>query len=348
MRLRCIALVASLCAVDVFAEDPVVLYGRVFPLFELTEVRGGGLPELARTRLSDGASRLGVIGREALGSGVTAWFRLETAFLTRNPAPFADRNSGIGINFPLGTIVMGRWSTPFDSTQSAGGVDPFYDSGLANITTAAINQGNFARRVPNVIQYWSPPGPGWRTRLMYQTDEIQLGGATFQVYGASVAYTDEKNYFAVAYEKHLDQARVDGRVVLAAGFEEEGYGVAGYRHLGPVKVGGQYGLYRATGKAAQRSLMFGLQYVVGAHEFLGSYQRSSGGGDLAAAAQPQCSVRGAGYRYRFSARTYVIVYYAQVDNAVGALCTFGEPSLPTPISAQQDLRALGLGLHNSF
>lgn len=345
MRLRCLALIAGCCAANASAESSLVLYGRVFPVFESTEVHGGGAPAIARTRLADGASRLGVRGTEDLGAGVTAWFRLETSFLASGQSPFADRNSGIGLTFAYGTILMGRWSTPFDTALGGGsGADPFYDAGLPNITTAAMNQGNFARRVANVAQYWTPPGRGWRGRLMYQTSEIRFAGGQYQVFGGSVAHEGESSYFAAAYEKHQDQVRGLPR----AGFDEDGYGATAWRRFGPVKLAGHYGHYRATGTTDQASFWLGVQYALPAQAFLASYQRARGGGPLSATAQPECFVWGAGYRYQFSLRTYLLLYYSQANNEVGTLCTLRDPPLPTPLTPGQDLRVLGLGVHTSF
>ena len=101
----------------------------------------------------------GVRGTEELGGGWSAWFQLETGFAPdQNNTVFAARNSAVGIDGPWGGVFLGRWDSVFEQSQ-VGIVDPFNDQGLPDITGAAVGQGNFARRQPNAVQYWSRP---WR------------------------------------------------------------------------------------------------------------------------------------------------------------------------------------------
>lgn len=345
MCVRLLCWVAGLClasAAQAQGERPLVLYGVAHAMMEWVEVRGDKAPPNGRARVTDQSSRLGLRGTEDFGGGLSAWFQLETNFaVDSNSTTFANRNSGIGFLGPWGTFVAGRWKSAFEASQ-VGYVDPFADTGLSGIQGAAINQGNFARRDANVIQYWSPRLDGWRTRMNYQLHEGATAGAKPHDYAANFSYLDEKTYLALAYEKHKDQ--VGNKPT--AGADEDGRGASGFHYFGRHRVFAQYGLYRRTGTAMQRSFMVGFAAVHEAHELLGSYQHSRDGGAVGLPAQPRCDILGAGYRYRLSLRTFFLAEYTRVNNHVGALCNFGANRLA--ISAGQDLRGMAAGIRTVF
>ena len=344
MRFGLMLFAASLCAAPLaYAQDPdpVTLYGQVYGLLESVEVRGGSTPVVRRNRVTDQATLLGVRGREDLGGGLSAWFQLETGFPVDSPGSFATRNSAVGFQGSWGTFLVGRWTSAFEASQ-AGMVDPFDHLGLADIAGAAINQGNFARRERNAVQYWSLRIAGFRTRMNYAANEGRGAGVNPYDYAINFSFLDTVTYVALAFERHKDQ--VGG--TPTAGSDEEGHGVSGFRHFGPLRISGQYGLYRRTGTLTQKSYMIGFQLVHGAHELLGSYQRSRNGGVASLAAQPRCDLVGVGYRHPFSPRAFFIAQYARVNNKVGALCNFG--TNPLVISAGDDLRGFAVGLRTAI
>jgi predicted porin len=337
-------LAAGLCvaaAARAQDADPVTLYGRVFSLLESVEVRGGATPAIRRNRVTDQASLLGVRGTEDLGGGLSAWFQLETGFAVDSPGSFAARDSGVGLLGPWGTFLVGRWDSAFTACQ-AGMVDPFFHLGLPDIAGAALHQGNFARRERNVVQYWSPRVGGLRTKMNYAANEGRTASVNPYDYAVNFSFQDSATYAAVAFEKHNDQVAS----TPTAGSAEQGLGVSGIQQFGPFRIFGQYGRYRRTGTTTQRSYMIAFDFKHGAHELLGTYQNSRDGDVTASAAQPRCTLIGAGYRYRFSPRTFFMAQYARVDNKVGALCNFG--TNPVAISAGQGLRAFAVGLRTSI
>ena len=64
---------------------------------------------------------------------------------------------------------MGRWDTPFKSTQ-VGSIDPWTDLQIGDITGAAIRQGAFSQRAQNVVLYVSPTIANLTLRAMYGAD----------------------------------------------------------------------------------------------------------------------------------------------------------------------------------
>src|SRR5205085_12629766 len=121
--------------------NPVTLYGRVYVTLESVEAKANGTSAAVarRTRVEDQSSLLGVRGTEDLGGGLKAFFQLETAFRPdQNTTTFAARNSGVGLQGGFGSILLGRWDTPYKATTI--GVDPLGDLTLGGIEAAL--QGN--------------------------------------------------------------------------------------------------------------------------------------------------------------------------------------------------------------
>lgn len=339
--LLCAACLSAAPSARAQSQDRITLYGRGYVLLQSIEVRGNPAGAGRFTRVTDDGSRLGVRAREDLGGGLVAWCQMEMGFvLDASGSEFKPRNSGVGFEGPWGTFIAGRWDSAFNGSQTSI-VDPFDDAGLPGIRGAAVNQGNFGRRVNNIVQYRTPRVNGLRARGVYQLSETQTGNAKPHDYSADLSYFDSITYLAVAYEKHKDQAGS----AIRAGSDEDGRGLAAFHHFGPVKVYGQYGLYRRTGTEMQKSYLIGFDATHGAHGLLGTYQNSRNGG-IVSSPQPSCDLAGAGYRYRFSKRTFAIVEYARVTNQVGALCNFG--SNPVPITAGQGLRGFAAGMRTVF
>ena len=321
--------------------NPVTLYGRVYVMVESVEADGGAVPVASRTRLSDRNSILGVRGTEDLGGGLKAIYQLETLFAADSPSgTFASRNSGVALQGTWGTVLMGRWDTPFKVAHAAV-VDAFGDLALPDITAVTMNQGNFSRREPNIVQYWSPSWNGLSARLGYMVDEGKTATASPDTRSASLVYRSDKLYVAYAWEKHSDQ----NGTAVAAGLDEEGNAISATYRLGPVKVSGQYGEYKKTNTKTQKSYYTGVEWTIGKHALLAAYQNSKDGGAVTAV-QPSCDMVGLGYRYDFSKRTAFVAEYADVQNDVGNLCNFG--TSPLAISAGQDPKAFAFGLRHTF
>src|SRR3954467_13153274 len=117
--------------------NPVTLYGRVYVTLEQVQAKGSNPTNAAevssRTRVSDQSSLLGVRGTEDLGGGLKAFFQLETGFKPdENNTTFAARNSAVGLQGGFGSVLLGRWDTPWKTATIA--VDPYGDLTLGGIT----------------------------------------------------------------------------------------------------------------------------------------------------------------------------------------------------------------------
>ena len=108
------------------SANPVTLYGRIYTTVESVEAKEGTTPVVQRVRMRDQSSYLGVRGEEDLGGGLKAFFQLETGFNPEQPSgTFANRNTGVGLRGTWGSVLIGRWDTPFKQSM-VGSVDsPF-------------------------------------------------------------------------------------------------------------------------------------------------------------------------------------------------------------------------------
>ncbi|MEO7743372.1 MAG: porin, partial [Usitatibacter sp.] len=211
--------------------NPVTLYGRVYLTLESVEAKGGAAPLARRTRVEDQSSLFGIRGTEDLGGGLKAFFQLETAFRPdSNVTTFAARNSGVGLQGGWGSVLMGRWDTPYKILGY--GPDLWGDLTIAGITAALHDRGNFDRREQNVVQYWSPSFGGFAGRISYTVNEGKTATLNPHVISVNVTYGRGPVKLGYGYEEHKD--------VSLALRKERGNEVTGEFSIGPVKLAGIY------------------------------------------------------------------------------------------------------------
>lgn len=107
-----------------FADDhPITLSGRLNLSIDSVSAMGATRPErnIRRfTRVSDSGSAIRMRGRESLGNGYSVHFQIETLVKSDSPGGYrtprgpnsnvwASRNSGIGIDGPFGSLLLGYW-----------------------------------------------------------------------------------------------------------------------------------------------------------------------------------------------------------------------------------------------
>ena len=185
----------------------VTIYGTLLPFTDEVEVRGAtavvptdratqvpasrftGVNPESRARITSGTSNIGFKGYYEVAQGVRAWYQIESAVGVDgdNPNVWAGRNSGIGVTSELGTVMVGRWDTPYKVlTLDLGpvrGLNPFDNPmtgvpGFAIPATTTQNDrvgsaadASFNRRQGNSVQYWSPTWKGLSGRLSYSVAE---------------------------------------------------------------------------------------------------------------------------------------------------------------------------------
>ena len=391
-------LLAAACAAPcAWAQtgDPVTLYGRVFVTVESVDAKGDlGTPTAGvcqpptcvkalprNNRVSDQASYLGVRGTETLGGGLKAFFQLETQFKPdQNDTTFANRNSGVGLQTRVGSLLIGRWDTPFKWAN--GNVDPYDDltigalesvlqgSGIAGVT------GQFDRRDQNVVQYWSPDWGGLGVRLSYSANEGRTATTNPQSQGASVVWKNDNIYVGYAYHELKDQsfgiytntAPVQP-AVLAIGSVNVGKQTANSvfatLKFGAIKVGLDYQEFKRTsptlpatmlpgtvvGFEKQKAWLGNIVWTIGNHQLSYQYMKMKDGGQQAfnpayTPLSPDCDMNAFGWQYNFSRRTFFLMQYVTIKNNATATCTFGQN--PLTVNPGQDPQGFSLGLRHIF
>ena len=325
MNKKLIALaVAGACVVpEAMAQtaNPVTLYGRAYATFESVEAKGtvgSAGPVVRRNRIVDQSSLLGVRGTEDLGGGLKAFFQLETAWkVDQNDTGFAARNSGVGLQGNWGSILLGRWDTPFKTTTIA--VDPFGDLTMGGITSALSGSGVgniqalFDRRDQNVVQYWSPSWAGFAVRLSYSANEAKSTtpcagyptGTTCnpRSEGGSITYTGGPLYVGYAYHQLKDQTfgafTVTATTPPAFTFttptlpKHVAHAVFGNFTFGPIKVGAVYEKIKRSdlrlsaaptagqvlGYSDQKAWLANIVWTAGNNQLIYQYQKAQDGGE---------------------------------------------------------------------
>ena len=331
--------------------NPVTLYGIAYVTLESVEAKGGAAPIPRRNRVTDQSSRIGIRGTEDLGGGMKVFFQLETGFAIDTPqSTYATRNSGVGLQGGWGSILAGRWDSV--TKQAMGSLDPFADNQLGDLTAGWLRQGAFDTRPNNIIQYWSPVISGFALKASYVANEGKTppgtpSGVNPSQYGGSLTWTGGPVYVAYAYEKHKSFVAD----TVTAGVDEEGNTIGATFQLGSLKLGAGYGEYKKTLTNKQKAYFVSGEWKFGLHSLMLTYQDSKDGGSNVlvggvAPAQPRCDVPSVGYKYYWSARTFLIASYTRVNNKTGNLCNFGQATLA--IAADQDPQGVSLGLRTAF
>ena len=252
------------------AESPVQIYGTLNGDFEVVEAKGAALGSVQdfarRNRVTSNSSNIGLRGNEDLGSGLKAFFQVESAVNFDDGTSsgfFASRNSGVGLQSGWGQIFLGQWDSPYKYATAR--FDPSGNVGIAAYTgimgsTGSITAGqggsspaqrlSFERRVGNSVQYWTPNWKGLSGRLAYGTGDSNQGSAATGVSEASglkpdllsamAAYEAGPFYATLAYEHHKDFQGLNSLLgaPASAGNDHGWKAGASYKFAGRFTVGG--------------------------------------------------------------------------------------------------------------
>jgi len=336
-KLVALAVAGAIYAPSVMAQsaNPVTLYGRAWVMAESVKADGGASTAVAianRARVSDVNSLFGIRGTEDIGGGVKAFFQMETAFrLDSNNTTFAARNSGVGIQAGWGSLLMGRWDSPYKTYTVK--YDPFSNNTIAGAMGLMNDRGNFNNRVENVIQYWTPKIGGFEARAAWAVNEGKTpssstactGTACANPWGWSVGGEWAGGPFRVgmAYEKHLDSIRD----TVVGGGREQGISFMAAWKIGGFEIGGTYQQYKTNNNNVaglsinqQKAGEIWGTYEMGKSKFILAYSGSKdGASNLANAAnpqatQPKCQAIAVGWYYSATKRTTFITQYMGVKN----------------------------------
>lgn len=337
-----LAVISSAFVPAAFAQtaNPVTLYGRIWVMVNSVKASGSATPLSTRTTVVDESSLIGFRGTEDLGGGLKAFFQLESsAPPDAGGGTFGSRNSGVGLIGGFGTLVLGKWDSPFK--LSAIFVDPYSQNTLGN-QLSVINTGNFNRRENNMMQYWTPNWNGFSARFMYGANEARVAAANPSSQTVSLDYAAGGFRINYGYEKHKDQRGA----TVTAGVTESGQNLAGTYVFGPIKVGLLTQKIKSTDRTDKKAYMAAITYTSGLHQFIASVGRVRDGA-VSTAAQPESKLSSIGYNYNFSKRTTFMARYASLKNNASANLALSGSDLPS-IALNGDPQGFGMGLRHTF
>ena len=235
--------VLSLVAAPVMAQSTVTLYGIVDAAVSYTTNQAAGNV----TRLDAGqlaTSRWGIRGSEDLGSGMKAFFNLESTLINDTGAAglgfgggtaagtstsLFDRAAIVGLSGDFGSVSAGRQNIL--GVDSIGLADPIGlahpGTGNPNVAFSALNQGNIynsfgtngggaALRQNNSIRYLTPVfGNAFGGALMYGAGERAGNSSSGTYKGISGYYRSGQSGAALAYATLNNNAGANGSPLLA-------------------------------------------------------------------------------------------------------------------------------------
>jgi predicted porin len=331
-----------------------------------------------RQMLEASNSRFGIRGHEKLGrTGLKAIFQLETQFLVdQNNTPFAARDSFVGLTGGWGTVKLGRMDTPF---KEYGDDISFLGISSGNfMSTSTVyrhigmggqaNAARFHERRINAVTYESPDiGPA-EFKVQYSTNENKTAARDPHVWSVGGEVELGPVTVLLGYEIHRDLFGLSANVpsalrnsgVASARSKDQAYAVGVKWKMGShqFEIDANKKKYQEDGTGNGRV----LSYENNSYLFIwdwrisqawraqAHYVRATAGKCSRVAAA--CNTNGlkgemfsVGGSYYLSRRTYLFLVYSIVKNDFSARFN---PTFDDDVSAGEDVKQLGFGIHTTF
>lgn len=382
-----VAVAAALAAPGLAAAQAssVEIYGRANLGIDNYRATGGtGADFKGRTRIYDGASRLGFRINEGLGGGMWAFVVMETGVnmdtgntngqanvLNANTAGWASRDSYVGLGGGWGDVRFGRqsiyWSNGVLAQTGANYINT--DVPWASGVILGRVQGPVARQ-SNVLSYNSPTIGGFNASLSYSPNSEAAGAGAetdARILGATGRYTTG------ALRAQIDWARNQGATSTtgAPRTEVTGWkGGIGWAYaagsqisvlLGRVQNEGftQAGFSTAGDRIKQAWWAVNFEHLIGQaalYAMYGNLREASGCGVAGGCDNTGARAYTLGAKYFLSKRTGVYASWNQTRNEANQIADYvagGQSSAPNTglipgISPGADPRILAVGIMHNF
>lgn len=339
MRTKTYLMIAILTASGshcAFAQSDFQVYGRINTSIEHQTVGGNSV-----NVMSNNSSRIGFLGSESLGNGLSAGFTLEAGFQSDTGAGMlADggisfgRKSNVYLAGDFGKLQLGGGGGHSYLFVADYGVldQPNHDTG-----TASDALYHFVSRGSNGMAYTTPTWHGLTVEAAMSLHEKD-------------PTSNLKNSYDLSANWALDAWS------LGAGYSNNGgstqWGVRAHYTSGPFQIGAyvqhsndSVGKECNNGGAACGSRNAGrvnAMYTMGASEFVIGYGIASGWSQIANSGATQLML---GYNYNLSRRTKVYAIYNKLDN--DANVNYGS-GFKNSVGFGEDASTIGIGLRHAF
>jgi len=236
-----VAAMAATLVSPLAAQADATVYGNVHlsldsPSYDDT-VDEAGDPLNDNVQMNSNTSAVGVKGKEDLGGGMSAIFKIEFQVDPSERARnITDRDQWVGLKGSMGSVKFGTMSNNYKQTGSK--VDPMYRTRLegrgfmntqSNLHAGAGQNGG---RSTNTLQYSSPKMGGIQMVFNYT-----FSGADDETLGLGLRY---KTKAILAYVDYLDVQGGGGNTSVPAGSSEAAVKVGGSFKTGGMTFGLQY------------------------------------------------------------------------------------------------------------
>lgn len=316
--------------------------------------------DCAGSRVSPGileGSRIGISGREPLGSGGTsAIFTLEGGVENdtgrSEEGRLLGRQAWVGLDGHWGALTLGRqYNLQYEALADV--ADPFH-GGLAG--TATNLMGYTSKRYDNSVKYRTPGGRNWSAGAIYSFGESAFSTARNRAYGATLGYKDGIFNIRIAHQRKRNPIEAVG-TTQPVDLSARNTLVAANLHLGRSTVYAAYGINRGLGSSPwdpanpygalvlstpslySHDMLAGLSYTSGRATYMLSFIHKD---DRSPPNQDADQVA-VGMTYALSKRTALHASFSHIRNRNGAGYTAGTAS-----ETGKGNRALTIGLRHAF
>ncbi|WP_454737504.1 porin [Cupriavidus necator] len=339
---------------DVLAgKSGLILYGVADAGIQYS--RAGSNRLLQEESGAGATSRIGFLGVEQLGNGLSLRFNLESALKLKNGAAggttmqgdssLFNRESNVAlVSNQWGRIKLGRQYP----TELSTSIDPFYGVGafspLASLVSLSSDLGKGATigdsRISDAVSYTTPIIGGFQVEYLYAPRGVTTPGypkASFQ--GAQVEYTNGPLYLGAFY----DVIKTDPTAGLDS-FKNRWLGAGGmYTFKGGVNLTYEYNMTNPdkAGYLVANSHMIGLSVPNGRDwiKFSAVYRTVAGQSDRDSLAI------GLGYDYNMSKTSALYARLGYVLNQKKAIGSLANVVLSQP---GDDVSIVALGIRTRF
>lgn len=207
MKKRLLAITLAGLSGTALAQTGVTISGVLRAAVETVSAGGAtvaGANMTSRTRVTDNGSNIRFAGTEMLGSGMTAWWQVESAVGlvdnqgsasapttgAANSTTLGTRNTAVGIKGAWGDFYLGKWDVHYNSgngVDTVNGNDAFssqaqvlnitHGNGAVATATGLAAANTFGGRFNNTINYASPAFSGFALAIRHSTSGTSLTGS---------------------------------------------------------------------------------------------------------------------------------------------------------------------------
>jgi predicted porin len=332
------------------ASQAITLYGRLDTAVESVRFSAAGVaPSSSAVNLSKGTSWWGLRGRESLGGGMVAYFKLESGMYIdtgegSSTTSLFNREAFVGLNGSFGSVQLGsQYSPALIVTQTA---DPFQRvSNGANLNLMQNSGGNrnrgYVAAVNNTIQYITPNFSGFTARAMYGLSERTAEPKDLGRFGSIGLEYRQGPFFVAATAEEMKVATVPAGGARSS----KTYTVGATYDLKVVKLHGYLLKNALDNEKDSNAYMAGFVAPAGNGQIRGAYSSRK----VENTAGSKATVISLGYTYDMSKRTVLFTTYSRLNNdfasnygMVPSVRLYGVPA------NGQDINSFEVGVRHNF